>query len=87
MTEDRAGHLAATMGCKVGVMPFTYLGLPLGTTKPTIDEFLPVLTRIEERMMGINNLLYSRRLLMVNSILTALPTVYMHFAHTLIYTK
>lgn len=56
MTEERAGHLAATIGCKVGVMPFTYLGLPLGTTQPTVDEFIPILTRIEKRMMGVNKL-------------------------------
>jgi hypothetical protein len=36
MTDDRASHLARTFGCKVGSMPFIYLGLPLGTTKPTI---------------------------------------------------
>lgn len=82
MTEDRARHLAATMGCKVGVMPFTYLGLPLGTTKPTVDEFMSMLNRIEKRMVGINNLLtYSGRLLMVNSVLTALLTFYMCTLH------
>jgi hypothetical protein len=36
MTDDRASHVARTFGCKVGSMPFIYLGLPLGTTKPTI---------------------------------------------------
>lgn len=78
MDENRANHLAATMGCKVGSMPFTYLGLPLGTTKPTVDEFMPILTRIERRLMGLNKLLsYSGRLLMVNSVLSSLPTFYM----------
>lgn len=55
--HDMAVHLAATLGCQVGTMPFTYLGLPLGTTKPTVDPFLPILTRIEKRMMGINKML------------------------------
>lgn len=36
MNTDRATHLANTFGCQVGGMPFTYLGLPLGTAKPTI---------------------------------------------------
>lgn len=36
MSATRATHLARTFGCSVGDMPFTYLGLPLGTTKPTI---------------------------------------------------
>jgi hypothetical protein len=34
--EARTLHLAYTFGCKVGNMPFTYLGLPLGTTKPSL---------------------------------------------------
>lgn len=78
MDEEKALHLARTLGCKVGSMPFTYLGLPLGTTKPTVMDFFPILTRIEKRLMGINKLLnYSGRLLMVNSVLSALPTFYM----------
>lgn len=82
MDNNRASHLAATLGCKVGQMPFTYLGLPLGTTKPTVDEFMPILKRIEKRLMGINKLLnYSGRLLMVNSVLTALPTFYICTLH------
>ena len=31
MGSERATHLANTFGCQVGDMPFTYLGLPLGT--------------------------------------------------------
>lgn len=82
MDHDRALHLAATMGCQVGTMPFTYLGLPLGTTKPTVNEFLPILTRIEKRLMGINKMLsYDGRLLMVNSVLSSLPTFYMCTLH------
>lgn len=50
----------------------------MSTTKPTVDDFLPILTRTEKRMMGISKLLdYSGRLLIVNSILSALPTFYM----------
>jgi hypothetical protein len=36
---DRAPHLANTIDCQVAKMSFTYLGLPLGTTRPTVDEF------------------------------------------------
>ena len=47
-SNDKALHLANTFGCKLGTIPFTYLGLPLGTTKPTLQEFSPMLTRIEK---------------------------------------
>lgn len=70
--------MAAAIGCQVGEMPFTYLGLPLGTTRPTIQEYLPLMNRIERMMMGINRLLsYTGRLIMVNSVLSALPTFYL----------
>jgi hypothetical protein len=38
ITQERLSHLAATFGCDVGSMPFTYLGLPMGTTKPHIED-------------------------------------------------
>jgi hypothetical protein len=41
--------LAATLDCKVGSMPFTYLGFPLGTTRPSVDDYLPLLNRVEKR--------------------------------------
>jgi hypothetical protein len=78
MSNARATQLANTFGCQVGSMPFTYLGLPLGTTKPTLIEFTPLLTRIERRLSGISkHLSYNGRLIMVNSVLSALPTFYM----------
>ena len=36
LNEERAEHFTRTLGCKQGSMPFTYLGLPLGTTKPPL---------------------------------------------------
>jgi hypothetical protein len=55
--DSQTRLLAQTFGCKVGGMPLTYLGLPLGTTRPTINEFSPSLTRIENRLKGISKLL------------------------------
>jgi hypothetical protein len=46
----------SVLGCRVRSIPFTYLGLPLGTTRPSVQDFLPLLNRIERRMMGINSL-------------------------------
>lgn len=33
--------LANTFGCEIGTLPFTYLGLPMGTTKPRIMIYHP----------------------------------------------
>jgi hypothetical protein len=76
--EEKTSILVATLGCMVESMPFTYLGLPLGTTKPLIQDFMPILSRVEKRLMGIASLTsYSGRLTLVNSVLSALPTYYM----------
>jgi hypothetical protein len=78
MTDARAYHIAGLFGCKIGSLPFTYLGLPLGTTKPSLEEYSPLLTRIERRITGISKFLsYHGRLILVNSVLSALPTFYM----------
>jgi len=54
------------------------LGLPLGTTKPTITEYAPLLTKIERRLSGISKMIsYNGRLILVNSVFSALPTFYM----------
>jgi hypothetical protein len=76
--SEKMEELVSVLGCQVGSMPFTYLGLPLGTTRPSVQDFLPLLNRIERRMMGISSLLsYAGRLIMVNSVLSALPTFYL----------
>jgi len=78
VSEARLSHLASTFGCRVGSMPFTYLGLPLGTTRPSVQDFTPLLTRMERRLSGFNRFLsYQGRLILVNSVLSALPTYYM----------
>lgn len=41
MEEHRTHLLAQLFGCEVGSLPFTYLGLPLGLTKPKVIDFLP----------------------------------------------
>ena len=76
--SHRAEHLARTVGCRTESMPFTYLGLPLGTQKPSLQDFSPLLTRIESRLNGISRMLsYQGRLVLVNFIFSAMPTYYM----------
>lgn len=78
LSDAKTVHLAHTFGCAVGSMPFTYLGLPLGTTKPTLQDFSPMLTIIENRLFVVSKFLsYHGRLILVNSVMNALPTFYM----------
>lgn len=52
ISPETTVHLANTFGCKVEAMPFTYLGLPFGTTRPTIQDFSPLTCRIERRILA-----------------------------------
>jgi hypothetical protein len=48
-------------------MAFTYLGLTLGTTRPYVQDFSPLICRIERRLCGISKMLsYQGRLILVN---------------------
>jgi hypothetical protein len=75
MSAERLQHLASTFGCQTGSLPFTYLGLPMGTTKPRIDDLSPIMDRVEQRLSACSTWLsYSGRLQMINSAITPIVT-------------
>jgi hypothetical protein len=78
MSVEKLQHLAATFGCSTGSLPFTYLGLPLGLTKPKVEDFLPLVTRCERRLINTLMLLsQAGKLKIINSVFTSLPTFFM----------
>jgi hypothetical protein len=79
LEEDRLIHFARTLQCKQNMLPFTYLGLPLSITKPSLEFFLPIVQRVERRLNGIADFLdYGGKLLMVKSVLSSLPIFFMY---------
>lgn len=78
LSDERLDLLARTFGCSKGTLPFTYLGLPLGITKPRIHDFLPLVNKCERRLGGVCSMLsQAGRLQMTNAVLSSLPTYYM----------
>ena len=76
--EQRLQHLANTFGCATGSLPFTYLGLPLGTTRPTVQDLSPIVDQMERRLNASARFLdYGGRLQLVNSVLSTLPNHYL----------
>ena len=72
---NKFNALAAAFECQVGSMPFTYLGLPMGTTKPRFEDLTPLMDRVERRLVSCSSFLsYSRRLQMVNSSISPIIT-------------
>jgi hypothetical protein len=43
-------QLAQGFECQIGTLPFTYLGLAVGTTKPSIQVLSPIVHMLERRL-------------------------------------
>jgi len=55
--------LTGVFGCVEGQLPFTYLGIPLGTTKPLVKDYAPLICRVERKLFASSVFLsYSGRL-------------------------
>jgi hypothetical protein len=52
ISQDKAEILAGVFGCSVGCFPFTYLGLLMRTTKPRVEHFAPLVSKIERRIFA-----------------------------------
>jgi hypothetical protein len=77
VSEDLVTLLAEDFGCQVGTMPFTYLGLPLGTTRPTMRDMMPLVCRLERKLSSSYSFLsQGARLQLINSVLASMP---LHF--------
>lgn len=75
---EKASSLVSTFGCAVGSFPFTYLGLPIGLTKPQVKDYAPLICRIERKISASSPFLsYAGRLELVNSVIYSLPTYFM----------
>ena len=78
MDEQRATSLAQLFGCVTDTLPFTYLGLPLGLSKPKVIDCLPLVSKCEKRLSCTSALLsQAGRLEVTNAIFTALPMYFM----------
>ena len=75
VANDKLEILAKTLGCSKGFLPFTYLGLPLSLTRPTVADYWPLISRCERRLVSISSFLsQTGRLQLTNVVFSALPT-------------
>ena len=69
VSDQKLAILANTFHFKVGAMPFTYLGLPLGLKKPNLGALQPLIQKIERRLASTSVFLsQAGRLQMVNTV-------------------
>nr|XP_045086367.1 uncharacterized protein LOC120967116 [Aegilops tauschii subsp. strangulata] len=71
-------ELASAFGCQIGKMPFTYLVLPVGTTRPKMLDFMPLVDCMERRMIASSSFLnQGERLQFLNSALSSMPIFFL----------
>ena len=74
ISDQRLAELAHGFGCKVGNLPFTYLGLPVGTTRPKMANFMPLVDCMERRLTASSQFLtQGGRLQLLNSVISSMP--------------
>jgi hypothetical protein len=49
--------MTGVFGCSLQEMPFTYLGLPMGTSRPKVEHYAPLLNRMERQLTSISSML------------------------------
>ena len=72
-------HLASQLLCKVGSLPFTYLGLPIGGNSSRIKLWDPIISKIEKKLASWKGNLLSigGRVTLIKACLASLPLYYM----------
>lgn len=70
---------AESLLCKVGQIPFSYLGLPIGSNANRMTTWAPIIKRIEGRLATwkCRNLSIAGRLTLIKASLSSLPIYYM----------
>lgn len=60
LSHENAELFAGLLGCSIGAMPFTYLGLPMGTTRAKIVDFAAMVDRVERRWTASSHFFKTR---------------------------
>ena len=71
--------LAEILGCRIGCLPMTYFGMPLGASHKSPTVWNPILEKIECKLAGWKKMYLSKggRLTLLKSTLSSLPTYYL----------
>jgi len=71
--------LAKILGCRIGTLPLSYLGMPLGASHKSPSIWNPILEKIERKLARWKKLYLSMggRLTLLKSTLSSLPTYFL----------
>jgi hypothetical protein len=69
------------LNCIRGVVPFNYLGLPVGANPRRMSTWLPMVEKIRSKLFSWKNkhISFGGRLVLINSVLNSIPIFYLSF--------
>lgn len=72
-TTPLVTELADILQCSIRKLPCTYLGLLMGTTRPTMTDLMPVVDRVERKLsFSLCMMNQGSKLTLLNSLLTSI---------------
>jgi len=81
IAPSKLNEAVTVLSCKVGKVPFMYLGLPIGGNPRRLSFLDPIVNRIKARLFGWNSrfLSFGGRLVLLKSVLTSLSVYALSF--------
>jgi len=81
ISDSWLNEAATVLSCKVGKIPFMYLGLPIDCNPRRLMFWEPIVNHIKSRLSGWNNrfLSFGGRLILLKAVLTSLPVYALSF--------
>jgi hypothetical protein len=69
------------LNCRLGEIPFNYLGLPVGANPRRLSTWVPLVDYLKKRLSswGKKHISLGGRIVLINSVLNAIPIFYMSF--------
>jgi hypothetical protein len=79
VTADEIERLSRASGCNVGMLPFRYLGVPVGERLSSVKAWEPIILKFKSRLARwkANLLSCGGRLTLVSSVLGSLPNYFL----------
>nr|KYP47723.1 Putative ribonuclease H protein At1g65750 family [Cajanus cajan] len=73
--------MAMFLHCRIGSLPFTYLGLPIGANPKRLDTWQPVIEKIQKRLSSwkCDSMSFGGRITLLKSVLHSIPIYFLSF--------
>jgi hypothetical protein len=81
VSSDFMAMASTFLNCRLEVIPFKYLGLPIGANPKSSSTWDPLLEKIRKRLFSWRNKYISLggRIVLINAVLNAIPVFYLSF--------